>query len=249
MSLTEMSLSDVIKRQYEFKLRAFLGVFSSMAGVQLISFLFSLGGVSSVGTSSSTGMSINISYYSADMVVVFTMIWIFITGILITTKAVRYDDFSFVANRLSSNLANILFLLTASVIGGAAAVLAGFMLRIIAFFFGDVQYGLGNSFLEAPGEFFISVVAAILYMILFASLGYLTGMIVQVNKIFIFLLPVLFTGIVVYLGIRNVEVAKAIFDFIFSESSLLLFAVKALVLSALFFAGSVVLSNRMEVRT
>ncbi|RWR14013.1 hypothetical protein QNH23_14710 [Siminovitchia fortis] len=247
MSLTEMSLSDVVKRQYEFKLRAFLGVFSSMAGVQLISLLFSLGGVTSVGTGTSSGMYINISYYSADMVVVFTMIWIFMTGILITTKAVRYDDFTFVSNRLSSNLANILFLLTASAIGGAAAVTAGFLLKIIAFFFGDIQYGLGNSFLEAPAEFFIGLAAAILYMILFASLGYLTGMIVQVNKIFIFLLPTLITGIVVYLGIRNEELATAILDFIFAESSLFLFAVKTLLLSTLFFTGSIVLSNRMEV--
>ncbi|GIN96661.1 hypothetical protein J6TS1_25310 [Siminovitchia terrae] len=248
MSLTEMSLSDVVKRQYEFKMRAFLGVFISMVGVHLISLLFSLGGVSSSGTSSSTGISIDVSYYSADIIVIFTMVWIFITGILITTKSVRYDDFTFVANRLSSNLANVLFLLTASAIGGAAAVLVGFLLKVIVFFLADIQYSTGNSLMGAPAEFFIAVTAAILYMILFASLGYLTGMIVQVNKIFVFLLPALFAGFAVYLGISNVKLAKAIFDFIFAESSLLLFAVKALVLSALFFAGSMFLSNRMEVR-
>ncbi|RST74390.1 hypothetical protein D4T97_012060 [Siminovitchia acidinfaciens] len=248
MSLIEMSLSDVVKRQYEFKVRAFLGVFSSLVGVQLISLLFSLGGVSSVGTGTSSGMSINISYYSADMIVVFTMLWIFITSILITTKAVRYDDFTFVANRLSSNLANILFLLTASAVGGAAAVFAGFLLKIVTFLMGNVQYGMGNSFMEAPAEFFIAVSASILYMILFSAAGYLTGTIVQVNKVFIFVLPALITGFVVYVGIRNEELAKSIFNFIFAESSLWLFAVKTIIISTLFFAGALILSNRMEVR-
>lgn len=248
MSLIEMSLSDVVKRQYEFKLKAFLGVFTSMAGLQLISLLFSLGGVSSVGTGTSSGMSIHIGYYSADMIVIFTMLWIFITGILLTTKSVRNDDFSFVANRLSSNLANVLFLLTASTIGGAAAVLSGFVLRIIAFLIGHVQYGMGNSLMEAPAEFFIAVSASILYMIMFSSIGYLTGMFVQVNKIFIFVLPALFTGFVIFTGIRNEELAKSIFDFIFAESSLWLFAVKTITLSALFFAAALFMSNRMEVR-
>ncbi|VEF49828.1 Uncharacterised protein [Bacillus freudenreichii] len=248
MSLIEMSLSDVVKRQYEFKVRAFLGVFSSLVGIQLISLLFSLGGVSSVGTGTSSGMSINISYYSADMIVVFTMLWIFITSILITTKAVRYDDFTFVANRLSSNLANILFLLTASAVGGAAAVFAGFLLKIVTFLMGNVQFGMGNSFMEAPAEFFIAVSASILYMILFSAAGYLTGIIVQVNKIFIFVLPALITGFVVYVGIRNEELAKSIFNFIFAESSLWLFAVKTIIISTLFFAGALILSNRMEVR-
>lgn len=248
MSLTEMSLPDVIKKQYEFKLRAFMGVFSSMAGIQLLSILFSLGGVHSMGTGTSSGITISVSYYSADMIVVFTMLWIFITGLLITTKAVRFDDFTFVANRLSSNMANILFLLTASIIGGSSAVLAGFLLKIIAFFLGDVQYGMGNSLLNAPAELLIGMAASVIYMILFASLGYLTGMLVQISKLFIFVLPALFIGIVVYFGRRNEELAKVIYEFFFTEPSLLLFSIKILVPSALFFVGAVLLSNRMEVR-
>ncbi|MFD1708881.1 hypothetical protein ACFSCZ_19640 [Siminovitchia sediminis] len=249
MSFIDMSLSDIVKRQYEFKLRAFLGVFTSMVGIQLISILFSLSGVYSVGTGTSTGVSITVSYFSADMIIIFTIIWIFITSVLITTKAFRYDDFTFVANRLSSNMANILFLLTASLIGGASAVLSGFLLKVITFFFGDIVYGTGNSLMEAPAEFFMGMTAVILYMILFASLGYLAGIIVQLHSVFIFLLPAVAIGLGIFFGIRNEgEMGKRLFDFIFSEPSLVTFVIKILVLSAISFTAAVFLSNRMEVR-
>lgn len=76
------------------------------------------------------------------------------TGILITTKAVRYDDFTFVSNRLSSNLANILFLLTASAIGGAAAVTAGFLLKIIAFFLATFNTAWETAFWKLRRNFY-----------------------------------------------------------------------------------------------
>ncbi|MFS0647468.1 hypothetical protein [Siminovitchia sp. 179-K 8D1 HS] len=74
MSLTEPNLFDIIKKQYAFKLRAFMGVFISLAATQLLGMLFSIGGVSSYGTSSNN-MSVTVMYFSADMTIIFTNDW------------------------------------------------------------------------------------------------------------------------------------------------------------------------------
>ncbi|MBS4196861.1 hypothetical protein [Lederbergia citri] len=247
MSLIELSLSDVVKKQYKFKLRAFFGSFSSLAFMQLLGLLFSLGGSGGMGFSSEH-YSIHISYYSAEMVIVFTLLWAFLTAILITAKAARFDDFSFVSNRISSNIANALFLVTASVIGGTSAILSGYLLRVITYFTSDVQYGVNSGLLVAPKEFFLGISATILYVLLFSSIGYMFGMLVQINKIFIVLLPCLIIGSWIFLGITNEGMIKPIFDFIFRESVFSLFFIKIIGISGLLFAGAAALSNRMEVR-
>lgn len=248
MSLTEPNLFDIIKKQYAFKLRAFMGVFISLAATQLIGMLFSIGGVSSYGTSTNN-MSVTVTYFSADMTIIFTFMWAFISGIIITTKAPRYDDFTFVSNRLSSNAANILFLGTASIIGGAAAMLAGFLPRVIAYFVSEGTYGVGSSLFEAPIELLIGIVSIIFYIFMFSSLGYLIGMIVQMNKAFVFILPAVIVGILVWDGVsRDGKVLSAIHKIIFAESSLTVFVLKTLILAIVFLGTATALSNRMEVR-
>ena len=103
MSLSRTSLMEVVKRQYLFKLKSFIQVFMTLVVLQLLAMLFSFNGVGMMGSSNGS-VEMDIQYYSADIVVVFTMLWAFITAILITTKAYRNDDFAFVTNRLSSNL-------------------------------------------------------------------------------------------------------------------------------------------------
>lgn len=248
MSLIETSLSDVVKKQYSFKMKVFYNVFGSLAMMQILSILFSLGGVGQSGFSSA-GISIRTSYYSADMIIGFTMLWAFSTGTFITTKATRYDDFTFVANRVSSTIANALFLLVASVIGGTIAMLSGSLLKVLSYYVSDVKYGAGSSLIDAPLEFLMGMGAASLYVLLFSALGYLIGMLVQVSRLFIVVLPVLFVGTIIFGAINGFEEQlKAVFNFIFAEPSFLLFFLKIIMVSGLLFAASAAISNRMEVR-
>src|SRR5690606_14116494 len=120
---------SVVKKQYVFKLKAYLGVFTSLLAVQLLAILFSGSGVSSSG-SGMNDMHIRVHFYSADMVLVFTFIWAFIISMLLTTKVNRYPDFTFVSYRLSSNLANIYFLVTASIIAGTSAMLSSYLVKM-----------------------------------------------------------------------------------------------------------------------
>lgn len=240
MSLIETSLSDVVKRQVGFKLRAYLGVFSSLMAMQLLAIVFSLLGSANIYYGGSS-ISVNFSYYSADIVIGFTMLWSFISAILITTKANRYDDFTFVTNRLSSNMSNGLFLLIASVVGGITSLLSGYLIKLIIYYFKDI-HAIGSI---SPKELFIGIIAAFLYVFLCSAVGYLIGIMIQISKAFIILLPSIFAGMLI---VGKLEWIEATLNFFRGESSLLLFFIKIIVLSGILFGCAAAVSNRLEVR-
>lgn len=198
---------------------------------------------------SSERYSINLDIYSNLLVTIFTILWAFCTAILITTKAYRYDDFTFVTNRLSGNLSNILFLFTTSVIAGLTATMSGYLNRIIALLFFDFDYFIYSS--VSIKEALSGVFAMILYIYVFAALGYLFGVLIQVNKLFAFVIPALFFGSM-FIGVSKYGISSLIVwisDTYAMESSLLLFTLKVIVTVCLLFIGSIALSNRLEVKT
>jgi hypothetical protein len=245
MSLTSANMNVVVKRQYLFKLQANIDAFSSLVGIQAIALLFSLGGMSMFGSSSSY-FTLTVSSYSADVVIAFTMIWVFVTAITITTRPYRNFDFTFVTNRLSSTLSNILFLVTSSLLGGVMAILSGFLVRVAGYFFlGQTLY----SSEMAVGELILGIFAASLYIFMASSIGYLFGTLAQVSKAFIIVIPVLLIGLLFLdISFNPMPVQQEIYQFYFLESSFVLFLLKILLTTAILFGASSILFNRMGVR-
>ena len=245
MSLTKANLAGIVKKQYMFKLKANIDAFSSLIWIQLLAILFSFGGVGSMG-GGGANLNIEVKYYSADLIIIFTMLWSFITAFTINTKPYRNHDFSFVTNRISSSLSNILFLLTASIIGSITAVLAGNLVNVLVSILFKQEL-----FLTYTGslEFMLGIGITILYVFFLSSIGYLIGSLIQVSKGFIILIPVLFFGSL-FLGasIQKTPFLFHVFQFYVMESSLSLFIMKTLITTAVFFIVAISLLNRMEVR-
>ena len=245
MSLKTINLAETVKKQFVFKLKANIDVFSSLVGIQLLAILFSLNGVGSMGMGG-TNLSVDVKYYSSDLVIVFTMLWSFVTAITITTKPYRNHDFTFVSNRLSSSLSNILFLLTASFIGSITALLSGNLVKLLVSIL--FKQGLFH-FYTGSLEFVLGIGVSIIYVFFLSSIGYLIGTLVQVSKGFIILIPVLFLGSIFLAASMHKEpLLIQIFQFYVFESSLLLFILKTLLTTVLFFIAAISLLNRMEVR-
>ncbi|WP_066249930.1 hypothetical protein [Neobacillus drentensis] len=248
MSLTKISLLSTVKKQYRYKLKAYVQVFMTLVFLQLLAILFTLNGVGMAG-SSSEWVEVDVHYYSADIVVFFTMMWGFITAILITTKAYRNDDFVFITNRLSSNLSNLLFLLTASIIGGLTALLSTYLIKVIVYFFVGQLTIDSTNVVSAPVELLLGIVAATFYIILFSALGYFVGTLVQIHKAFVVLVPALFFGSLFLGAVSGYEkTVTNILGFIFTEPSILLFIFKIIVVAGMLFSGAFVISNRLEVK-
>lgn len=247
MSLSKMSAVTVVKKQYMYKLKANIDVFISLMLLQLLALLFSLNGSGSMGTGSGDDR-INVTFYSADIVIFFMIVWGFISAMLMTTKAYRNDDFLYVSNRLSSHLSNGLFILTASIIAGVTAILSSFLLKVVVTFKDEMIYTGGVSLLDAPEEMLLGIVATSLYILLFSSSGYFIGMLVQVSRVFILVLPALFIGDILFNASNGEGFIVPFFGDFFTESSFLLFIFKILLTTGLLFIASIFLSKRMEVR-
>ncbi|WP_214784615.1 hypothetical protein [Bacillus sp. ISL-45] len=236
-----------MKKQFRFKLKSYRGVFTSLMLLQIIGLLFSLGGEGGSGGGSES-FSYDMNYYSGNFLLAFMMIWAFISAIVVTTQAYRYDDYSFVANRLSSHLSNILFLGWASIIGGVTFVLASQSLKLVFLFQQD------RKFIESEPMTVLQVAeglaATILYLFLFTAVGYLVGILVQKSKIFTIILPALLFGSI-FLNVFLANESTYVIDIgqvFMRETSFLLFMLKVLLTSALAYGISALISNSLEVR-
>ena len=246
MYLTEVKAREVMINQYYYKLQAYLGVFTSLVFVQILAIVFSFSGTSSMGGGSDT-FSYDVRTYSGTLLAVFTLIWALSNGISLTTKQHRYDDFNFVTNRSVSNYANALFLVTASAIAAITGLLATYAMKLIV-----------SQFLRTPSiavdqvssiNTLKGLVGFFLYILLFASVGYFIGMLVQTNKLVAFLLPAIILLIMivqVYVG-GGSPFLNDIWRFYILEASFVLFVIKSLVTSVLLFLGAFALANRLEV--
>ncbi|MEC5425473.1 hypothetical protein QGM71_18490 [Virgibacillus sp. C22-A2] len=246
MSLNSLSLGTVVLRQTQYKLKAFIGVFSSLIVLQLLALLFSFNGTGMTGTGGAY-WNASVTYYSSDIVIIFTMIWAFISSVLITTKAYREDDYVFIANRLSSNLSNIVFMLMASALGAITALLSGFLLKVALYFLADTQSFEPGSAIGF-GDYVSGFIATILYILLFAALGYLVGTIAQIHRTLVILLPVLLIGSLFLVTISESQLIINLGEFYIMESSFVFFLFKFIGTIVLTLVGAVIISNKREVR-
>ncbi len=248
MSLTKVTLLDIVKKQYVYKLKALSGVYISLVALQAFAILFSFMASSMFG-SSTDGISLTVNYYSVDIVLVFTMLWAFIISITLTTMAYRNDDFTFVTNRLSSDLSNFAFLVTVSALGMATALLSGYLQKVVLYFLADAKTFYFTSLLNTPSLILKGVLATFLYILLFASLGYLVGMLIQLHSGLRIILPVLFLGWLFFGGmLGEVGIISQIGSFYFMESTFWVFLIKVLFSISLLKACSILITRRLEVR-
>ena len=247
MSLSTVNLMEVVKKQYVFKLKANIDALSSLVGIQLLAILFSFGGVGSIG-SSSESININVKYYSADLVIAFTMVWAFVSAITITTKPYRHYDFTFVTNRISSSISNgFIFTDGKYTCWNHSDAFGVFAIGFGLFFFDEQVFSIPI----VAGDQIIGIVVSILYVFCASSMGYLVGTLVQVSKVFIVLIPVSVIG-TLFLWVPTMQgkepLIANVYRFYFTESSLSLFMIKIVITTALFFAASISILNRLEVR-
>ncbi|MFD1020890.1 hypothetical protein [Thalassobacillus hwangdonensis] len=247
MFSTEINQWQIIKTLTKYKIRAHSGSFTAMIAIQVLAALFSMGGLS--GYSGSSGyINYSIDSYSGNLIHGFMMIWAFMSAVLLTTKSYRYEDFAFVTNRFTSNLSNMLFLGFACVIGGVTTFLASLGLKVIVISFVAESYMVSEEI--ATVTYLYGLLATILYFILAASLGYLIGSLVQINRAFIAGIPILIFG-TVFLSDQMMDqqpLFEQLFAMYFRETSFIFFLVKIVLTIILCFGASTLIMNKMEVR-
>ncbi len=242
MSLTETNLLEVAKKQYFSKFGSYSNLLWALMVVQVLAVLSSLGG-NGMSSTGGQGINLQITRYSSSLIVMCTMFWAIISGIICTTTAYKNLDFTYVSSRLSSDISSIGFLLTAGFAAGVMSSLSGVLLRVIIFFtVGSQSIALGY-FFPPPQDLLTGILSTTLYVILMSAIGYFVGTLTQVSRGFVILLPLVFI-----IAVRLPGVGAEIINTFVKESSLLWFAVKVIAATAMLCCGAMLLSNRLEVR-
>ena len=249
MSLTGANLLETVKKQYFFKLKAYVFLFFNMIAVQILGILLSFNGVMSSGTGNG-GFFVSVKTFAGNLIIILTMIWAFFVGRSLATDEYRKTDFVFVTNRLSSNLSAAGFALTAAIVGGVTASLSGVLFRIIVYFTYGSQNIADQHFFVKPQELLMSMIATTFYIILISAIGYFFGTLARKHPGFNVLLPAAFVGLL-FLRVGNVGnisvVLEGTVNFFIKESSLMLFMIKITGVVFALFYSSILMSNRLEV--
>ncbi|WP_062050117.1 hypothetical protein [Bacillus sp. JCM 19034] len=247
MSLVNVHFLDVVKKQYAFKIRSYMGSILTLIILQIFAILLAVSTTNYYHSMDSIGISIKAQIYSSDIVVIFTILWSFITAILMTTKAYRYDDYTFIATRMSSHLANIYYLITVSLFASMTTMLAGIFIKSITYFTSEAEIYYRAT--VSLTEYAIGFGASFLYMFVVAMIGYTIGLFVQWNRLFAIFIPVLFVGGLFYLTEHpQSPIFKTLIKFYFQESSFNQFFIKSVTIILALFLLTSLISKRLEVR-
>ncbi len=247
MSLTEISFLQVVQKQYLFKLRSYTDLFLSLVAVQLIALLFTTAGM--VGSSGIgwNNIAIKISFYSGTGIFIFSLFWMTVVSFVLTLPPYRHVDFSFVSNRLSSNLANLAYLLTATLVAALSTTLGSILVRNISYYFGEKKYLLSPNFGVSPTDFLTSLAVATLYLLLLSGIGYLAGSLIQLHRSLYTILPALLFAAFLFMASNSPHHLCKMVYFYTLENSPALFVLKILISLLLLWGGAVLLSNQTEV--
>ncbi|WP_188208156.1 hypothetical protein [Alkalibacillus aidingensis] len=243
MSLIEMSLKGVVKRQYMLKMRAFTRVFSSLVFVHLIAMLFSIGGVGSTGGGSSLGISYQFSYMSGDMIYIFTLVWAFVIPFGMVRREHWEMDYAFITNRLASQLANIAFMVTMSAVAAIMAVGSSILFKTLtALLSSELMVATSFGLLE----YVISMAVLFMYLLLLSSVGYTLALIMKWYGLFKIIIPVTVVGLL--LVEQRVGFFGGIFPFYALEDSIIVLLIKSIGTAGVLFVLMILLTNRWEAR-
>lgn len=242
MSLVKSDFISVVKKQYIYKLNGFSKFFLMIIFTQVLGMLFALTNAGGNMATSTNIYKFNIERNSTIQVYIFTIACVVGATILLNLRDYKDMDFTFVSNRISSNVSNIGFLITLSLFGSVTSALSGVLVRTIKYLSIGGSRIIESGFFLSPGEVMCSIGANFFYILIISSIVYFCTVLTESSKLFI----IVILAVVVLLP--QTPLLGTIIKFYGKESSLLIFMIKAIITAAIFFCASVVASNNLEVR-
>lgn len=245
MSLNEMSLIDVVKKQLRLKFLSHHSIWLSLVGVQLFGILLSAVATSS-GSSSSGNIYTTSHVYSSSFLLIMTYLWVVGTSVYLALESSNRIDYTYVTTRLSQFISNVIFLIFIAAIGAFTAYFASSLIPLVQrLFVNGIILNTSFTFVEH----IMNITGTFGYIFLFASLTYLVVVLFQFNRF----IPL---GFLVLYGLANVLLAKIgadsliipLYNFYEGESSLSLFLLKAIGLSTILLAIAWFVNRSKEVR-
>ena len=242
MSLNDVSLIQNVTKQVRWKLSSYSSVFMTIITVQIMASLLFLNGTSQMG-SGNAELRVEISVYSLDSILMFSMITVFIINAMLAGKHMVEENFSIVTTRLTASISTIVVQLIICVVTTCTAVSSFYLITLIMR-------------LRKPGEqFLLQTAVEVETLFLFFSLlvvlsaaGFFVGSFLQMNR---WIIAIIGIGVVIALFIYLVPSYETTRlqdeEVIAATAAVWLTSLKCLAMSAVIYAVTIYIRNQQEV--
>lgn len=237
-------------KKYLFKLRAYTGYFCGFILAQLLASVLLLSSSANSGISSIV-FNITLHTYSAQLILVFSVIWSFVLSILISSQFIKNTTFTLPGNRLTDCTSDLIYILTGCLFGAITAALFCAAVRTALYFsFRDSVFSQG--FYPSFSDLITVTAATFLYMLMASAAGYFAGTLIRINKVFFVVIAMILIILnYIFTTVNFVSGRSALWPLwalLFKQKSLAVFALTMITLSAIFYLLSNIIANRTEVK-
>lgn len=240
--LNQLHLFDIVKRQFAFKLKAHHNLIGTFILFQILGLFFSFYGQKSSVTEQA--VTFTIETYSSDIIIGFTLVWIFVLPFYLTSASSKKMMHSFVTNKVTNFLSDIGLMFTLSLIGAISSVLLGTSIRLGILWYYDFNQIFTYEMLSVS-DLLLTIFLVFLYHLLLFSFSYLLGTTMQLHPRLVIIVPLLLLIIPFFSIVFFNKVF--IFSFYVGEKSLIVFICKVLASSITFWLLSFFIDRRLEV--
>ena len=242
MSLNDVSVVQNVKKQVRWKLSSYSSVFMTIIAVQIMASLFTLNGTSYM-SSGNDELRVEVSSYSLDSILMFSMVTVFIVSTMLASKHMVEENFSIVTTRLTASLSTIVAQLIICVITTCTALSSFYIFAFIM--------RLRKS--EEP--FLLQTAVEVKTLLLFFSLlvvlsaaGFFVGSFLQTNRWIIAIIGVVvIIGLFSYLVPSYETISSQDEEAIAANAKVWLTSLKCLGISAVIYAITIFIRNEQEV--
>ncbi len=244
MSSQTIKFWPVVFKQFLFKWKANMDMFTGLAILQVIALFFSYNGSGTF----SYGSGVEFNIYTSDILVVFTMIWLLVIGVQILRPVSALTTYTMIANRKVDHMSNIIWLIVMSGIGTVAVLLANVLLQLIMSYISGAVTLMPEVSLTF-GSYVIGTLTTFIYLVFAGAVGYFFGVLSQWNQLVKVIIPFLLIGaLLIAPAIIPEDILINAFSFVFLEKVFMIFVLKMFVIISLLFVASAGIGNRLEVR-
>lgn len=242
MSLNDVSLIQNVKKQVRWKLASYSSVFMTIITVQIMASLLTLNGTSHMG-SGNDELRVEISVYSLDSMLMFSMITVFIINAMLAGKHMVEENFSIVTTRLTASISTIVAQLIICVVTTCTALSSFYLITLIMRLKKPEEQFLLQTAVEVKTLFlFFSL------LVVLSAAGFFVGSFLQMNR---WVIAIIGIGVVIALFIYLVPSYETTLlqdeEVIVANATVWFTSLKCLGMSAVIYAATIYIRNQQEV--
>ena len=242
MSLNDVSVVQNVKKQVRWKLSSYSSVFMTIIAVQIMASLLTLNGTSHMG-SGNAELKVEISVYSLDSMLIFSMITVFIISAMLAGKHMVEENFSIITTRPTASISTIVVQLIICVVTTCTALSSFYIFVVIMRLRQPEQQFLLQTAVEMKTLFlFFSL------LVVLSAAGFFVGSFLQMNR---WVIAIIGGGVVIALFIYLVPSYETTRlqdeEAIATNATVWFTSLKCLVMSAVIYAVTIYIRNQQEV--